>query len=223
MFSAAIFDMDGLLIDSERTIMNTWIAVGRELGVHIRPEDYVEIIGRSLQECHAMLATMFGTEPVFREALTRARQRLQSPTTPPRYPLKPGVHALLATLSKAGVSCAVASSSSGEEIRTRLARVGVLDFFEAIAGGDEVSRGKPDPAVYELAVSRLRKSPSDCLAFEDSENGVLAAHRAGIRVVTVPDLKQPSVEVIGISLTMLESLDQAIERVSAWFGKDHPA
>jgi beta-phosphoglucomutase-like phosphatase (HAD superfamily) len=217
MFSAAIFDMDGLLIDSERTIMNTWIAVGHELGVHIRPVDYAEIIGRSLPECHRMLAGMFGAEPAFQEALTQVRQRLHSPTAPPVFPLKPGVHRLLTALVNAGVPCAVASSSSHQEIRSRLARVGVLDFG-AIAGGDEVARGKPDPAVYELAASRLRKLPGDCLAFEDSENGVLAAHRAGIRVVTVPDLKQPSVEVIGVSLTILESLDQAVERVSAWFG-----
>ncbi|MFX1766230.1 HAD family phosphatase [Paraburkholderia sp. A1RI-2L] len=218
MFSGAIFDMDGLLIDSERTIMNTWIAVGHELGVHIRPVDYVEIIGRTLPECHRMLAGMFGAEPLFQAALAQARQRLQSPTTPPVFPLKPGVHRLLTALADAGVPCAVASSSSGQEIRSRLARVGVLDFFGAIAGGDEVARGKPDPAVYELAASRLRKSPGDCLAFEDSENGVLAAHRAGIRVVTVPDLKQPSAEVMEVSLTVLESLDQAVERVSAWFG-----
>ncbi|WP_233849423.1 HAD family hydrolase [Paraburkholderia sp. HD33-4] len=224
MFSAAIFDMDGLLIDSERTIMNTWIAVGHGLGVHIRPVDYAEIIGRSLPECHAMLAKMFGEEQLFQEALTRVRQRLHSPTTPPLFPLKSGVHALLTALVKAGVPCAVASSSSGQEIRSRLARVDVLDFFDAIAGGDEVARGKPDPAVYELAASRLRKSPSDCLAFEDSENGVLAAHRAGIRVVTVPDLKRPSAEVIGVSLTMLQSLDQAIECASRWFDiEDLPA
>ncbi|MCG5077623.1 HAD family hydrolase [Paraburkholderia tagetis] len=218
MFSAAIFDMDGLLIDSERTIMNTWITVGHELGVHIRPVDYAEIIGRSLPECHAMLARMFGAEPVFQEALTQVRQQLHSPTTPPVFPLKLGVHRLLSALTHAGIPCAVASSSSGQEIRSRLARVGVLDFFGAIAGGDEVARGKPDPAVYELAASRLGKSPGDCLAFEDSENGVLAAHRAGMRVVTVPDLKQPSVEVIGVSLTILESLDLATGHVSGWFG-----
>ena len=129
----------------------------------------------------------------------------------------------MTALVNAGIPCAVASSSSGQEVRSRLARVGVLDFFNAIAGGDEVARGKPDPAVYELAVSRLRKSPSDCLAFEDSENGVLAAHRAGIQVVAVPDMKQPSVEVIGVSFTMLESLDRAIECVSAWFGVEDRA
>ncbi|MFD1557208.1 HAD family hydrolase [Paraburkholderia silviterrae] len=218
MFSAAIFDMDGLLIDSERTIMNTWIAVGQEIGVQIHPVDYAEIIGRSLPECHAMLATMFGAEPLFQEALTRVRERLHSPATPPVYPLKAGVHGLLSALANAGIPCAVASSSSGQEIRARLARVGVLDFFDAVAGGDEVARGKPDPAVYELAASRLRKSPGDCLAFEDSENGVLAAHRAGIRVVTVPDLKQPTQEVIRVSMTMLQSLDQALACVSTWFG-----
>ncbi|WP_028219955.1 HAD family hydrolase [Paraburkholderia oxyphila] len=218
MFSAAIFDMDGLLIDSERTIMNTWIAVAQEIGVQIRPVDYAEIIGRSLPECHAMLATMIGAEPLFQEALVRVRERLHSPTNPPVYPLKTGVHGLLSALANAGIPCAVASSSGGQEIRARLARVGVLDFFDAIAGGDEVARGKPDPAVYELAASRLRKSPGDCLAFEDSENGVLAAHRAGIRVVTVPDLKPPTQEVIGVSMTMLQSLDQAMACVPTWFG-----
>lgn len=218
MFSAAIFDMDGLLIDSERTIMNTWIAAGQELGLHIRPVDYAEIIGRSLPECHAMLAAMFGADALFQEALIRVRERLHSPANPPVYPLKPGAQDLLTALVNAGVPCAVASSSSAQEIRARLGRVGVLDFFDAIAGGDEVARGKPDPAVYQLAASRLNKSPSDCLAFEDSENGVLAALRAEIRVVTVPDLKPPPQAVIARSFTSLESLDQASEYVSAWFG-----
>lgn len=218
MFSAAIFDMDGLLIDSERTIMNTWIAVARELGTPIRPVDYVEIIGRSLPECHAMLAEMFGNMPAFQEALTRVRQVLQSPTNPPMYPLKPGVKTLLGALVNAGVPCAVASSSSGHEIASRLSRVGVLDLFDAIAGGDEVPRGKPDPAVYELAASRLGKAPSRCLAFEDSENGMLAAHRAGIPVVAVPDLKRPPDEIMALSFMKLENLDRAIEHVPAWFG-----
>jgi beta-phosphoglucomutase-like phosphatase (HAD superfamily) len=218
MFSAAIFDMDGLLIDSERTIMNTWIAVGRELGIEIRPVDYVEIVGRSLPECHAMLNKMFGEAAIFQEALIRVRQRLHAPEHPPVYPLKPGARDLLVALIDAGVPCAVASSSSGQEINARLSRAGVLDFFEAIAGGDEVARGKPDPAVYELAAARLGKSPKECLAFEDSENGVLAAHRAGIQVVTVPDLKPPSAEVIGVSLIRLASLEQTKEHVSGWFG-----
>ena len=218
MFAAAIFDMDGLLIDSERTIMNTWIAAGRELGIEIRPVDYVEIIGRSLSECHTMLRKMFGEEPVFQEALTRVRQRLQSPEQPPIYPLKPGARDLLVALANAGVPCAVASSSSGQEIKARLSRVGVFDFFDAVAGGDEVAHGKPDPAVYALAAFRLGKSPNECLAFEDSENGVLAAYRAGIEVVTVPDLRPPSDEVIGVSLAKLESLEHTKAFVSAWFG-----
>jgi HAD superfamily hydrolase (TIGR01509 family) len=134
------------------------------------------------------------------------------------YPLKPGVKALLDALVQTGIPCAVASSSSGHEIASRLSRVGVLDVFDAIAGGDEVARGKPDPAVYALAASRLGKAPSQCLAFEDSENGLLAAHRAGIRVVAVPDLKRPPDEIMGLSFTTLDNLDRAIEHVPAWFG-----
>lgn len=218
IFSAAIFDMDGLLIDSERTIMNTWIAVGRDFGLDILAADYLEIVGRSMPECHSMLTALFGGEAVFREALTRVQQKLTAPTAHPMFPLKSGVHSLLTTLTQAGIPCAVASSSSRQEIESRLARVGVLDFFSAIAGGDEVVRGKPDPAVYRLASDRLQKSPKDCLAFEDSENGVRAANSAGIQVVTVPDLKAPTAEVAKLSFSVLERLDEAVEYVSAWFG-----
>jgi HAD superfamily hydrolase (TIGR01509 family) len=165
-----------------------------------------------------MLAEMLGSQPVFQEALKLVRQQLNSPATPPVYPLKPGARNLLAALANARVPCAVASSSSRQEISARLSRVGVLDFFDAIAGGDEVVRGKPDPAVYELAASRLSKTPSECLAFEDSGNGALAAHRAGIQVVTVPDLRPLSNEVVGVSLAKLESLEQAAIYVFAWFG-----
>lgn len=222
MFSAAIFDMDGLLINSERTIMNTWMTVGLELGLDIRPADYIKIVGRSSSECHAMLTAMLGGELVFQEALTRVRQRLETPAIQPVFPLKPGVYALLTALAEAGIPCAVASSSTRHEIKSRLVQVGVFDLFGTVVGGDEVALGKPNPAVYALAASRLGKLSSDCLAFEDSENGVLAANRAGIQVVTVPDLKQPTAEVIGLSFRVLETLDQAIDHVSAWFGLEEP-
>jgi len=218
MFSAAIFDMDGLLIDSERTIMETWLSVARDFGIDIPHASYLEIVGRATPECFAMLTTMLGSESIFREAQARVRQRLHAPTDEPLFPLKQGVHTLLTTLSEAGIPCAVASSSNRQEIEFRLGEVGVLDFFGAIAGGNEVARGKPDPAVYQLAASRLRMAPVACLAFEDSENGARAADRAGMRVITVPDLKVPTAEIAGMSFRMLERLDEAVEHVPAWFG-----
>jgi HAD superfamily hydrolase (TIGR01509 family) len=217
MFSAAIFDMDGLLVDSERAIMNTWIAVALELGIALSPTDYLRIVGRASAECELILTELLGGAATFREALARVRQHLSRPSVHPIFPLKPGARALLTELSRAGVPCAVASSSPVDEIRSRLGRVSVLHFFRTIAGGDEVHRGKPDPAVYTLAAHRLGVPVDACLAFEDSDNGAHAAARAGIAVVVVPDLKPPAAEIAKLSFSMLGTLGAAIEHVAEWF------
>jgi len=217
MFSAAIFDMDGLLVDSERTIMNTWINVGIDLGITVSHSDYLRIVGRSSTESHAILIDLFGGAIAFGEALIRVRQQLDAPARQPIFPLKSGAQALLVELARAGVPCAVASSSSVDEIKSRLERVGILHFFETVAGGDEVTRGKPDPAVYRLAAHRLGEPVHACLAFEDSDHGAHAAVSAGAAVVIVPDLKHPTREVVNLSFRVLGKLDEAIEHVSDWF------
>ena len=165
-----------------------------------------------------MLADMLGSEAVFREVHARVRDQLTQPHTQPLFPLKSGASELLASLARAGIPCAVASSSAREEIESRLGRVGVLPFFRAIAGGDEVTRGKPDPAVYRLAAERLGASAERCLAFEDSENGIRAAVAAGMAVIAVPDLKAPPDEIAALSLHVLGQLDDALAHVPAWFG-----
>ncbi|WP_179401632.1 HAD family hydrolase [Burkholderia guangdongensis] len=217
-FAAAIFDMDGLLVDSERTIMNTWIDVAHAHGVALSSADYLQIVGRSYAEGQVILARLIGREDTFRAVSARVREQLAAPLPHPKFPLKRGAHALLAALAQAGVPCAVASSSARDVIRARLDAVGVLDRFAAIAGGDEVERGKPDPAVYRLAAERLGVPASACIALEDSDFGALAAVRAGASVVTVPDLKAPTPDIVALSLCVLDSLDDALAHVPAWFG-----
>ena len=217
MFSAAIFDMDGLLVDSERAIMDAWIAVGADLGIALSASDYLPIIGMSPLECELILTEMLGGAATLREMKTRVRQQLSKPSAHPIFPLKSGARALLTELSQAGIPCAVASSSSVDEIKSRLERVSVLEFFKAIAGGDEVVRGKPDPAVYRLAAHRLGAPVGACLVFEDSDNGARAAAQAGMAVVIVPDLKLPATEVVEMSFCVLEKLDEAIAHVADWF------
>lgn len=216
MFSAAIFDMDGLLVDSERTIMNAWIDVARAHGAALSAADYLQIVGRSFREGQTILARLLGDD-TFRVVSAQVRAQLAAPQPHPKFPLKAGAQALLSALADAGVPCAVASSSACDVIRTRLHAVGVLGHFAAIAGGDEVARGKPDPAVYRLAAERLNVSAPACIAFEDSDFGALAAARAGASVVTVPDLKAPTSEIVALSLRVLDSLDDAVALVPAWF------
>ncbi|KVF76809.1 HAD family phosphatase [Burkholderia diffusa] len=218
-FSAALFDMDGLLVDSERTIMNTWIDVSTAHGVVLTEIDYLQIVGRSFAEGQVILARLIGDTDTFDAVRTVVRERLAAPEPHPKFPLKSGALALLETLAQAGIPCAVASSSARDVIRARLDAVGVLPFFRAIAGGDEVARGKPDPAVYRLAAERLGVPAHACVAFEDSDFGAQSAAGAGASVVTVPDLKAPTPEIVALSLHVLPSLDDAVAFVPSWFGR----
>lgn len=211
---AVIFDMDGLLIDSERVIMQAWLDAARDEDIALDADGYGAVIGRSGADAIAVMTAVLGGEAAFRAVRARAQARLAPGAV---FPLKHGAPRLLSALREAGVRCAVASSSSAAEIRHRLDAVGVLRHFDAWAGGDEVPRGKPDPAVYRLAAGRLGVPAERCLAFEDSENGTLAALAAGARVVVVPDLRVPRDEIAARAIGVLGSLAEAIDHLPRWF------
>lgn len=211
MFHAAVFDMDGLLIDSERAIMSAWIDAARATGVSLEEADYLPLVGRSRQHCYEFLLDRLGGEAAFQGAFKRVQGKLLNA----HFPLKQGAAALLGYLGRHGIPCAVASSTEVQEVRRRLAVTGILDCFSVICGGDEVERGKPDPSVFNLAAKRLGQKPSDCLAFEDSLNGIRAAQAAGMPVVVVPDLVAPDVSA---AFQVLPTLEHSQAFLPAWFG-----
>ncbi|MGC2462401.1 MAG: HAD family phosphatase [Steroidobacteraceae bacterium] len=219
MFTAAIFDMDGLLLDSERVIMQAWLESAEEEGLILSQPDFLFVVGCAAEESYAQLTKLLGGHGSFQSVRDRARAKLTA-RSGVVFPLKPGALQLLALLRQRGVPCAVASSTYVHEVRRRLAKVGVLDFFQAVAGGDEVSRSKPDPAVYLLAADRLGVPPVRCLAFEDSDHGAKAAHEAGLRVVMVPDLKAYDFASAYIKLS---SLEDAMAHIDRWFSDSRNA
>jgi HAD superfamily hydrolase (TIGR01509 family) len=217
MFDAVLFDMDGLLLDSERVLMRAWTAAAAEEGITIPADVYAGVVGRAAQESRRLFTEMFGGEDTHARLRRKVEASLDQARGAPVFPLKPGVVELLAALRRRRVPCAVASSSGADEIRHRLDAVGVLQHFDAVAGGNEVPRGKPDPAVYALAASRIGIPAASCLAFEDSENGARAALAAGATLVVVPDLRRPAADVMARCLQELESLHQAVEHLPRWF------
>src|SRR5579862_2501079 len=177
--------MDGLLLDSERVIMQTWLSCAREQGMALSEADFLTVVGAGAAESRSRLTQLLGSRTAFETVRNLARDQLNAQPGIV-FPLKPGAIQILRLLHDRGVPCAVASSTRVSEVRRRLEKVGVFGFFRAIAGGDEVSDSKPDPAVYLLAAQRLDVEPTECLAFEDTDHGAKAAHAAGMRVILIP-------------------------------------
>jgi HAD superfamily hydrolase (TIGR01509 family) len=219
MFAAAIFDMDGLLIDSERPIMAAWIEAARTLDIELSHSQYMQVVGLATVESQLILASLLGGAEAYDHAVGHVRMQLQLERTDgmPLFPIKPGAAEFLAALRARGTRCAVASSSTSRQIQACLGSLELLHHFSAFAGGDEVARAKPDPALYLLAAERLGVDPADCIAFEDSENGAKAALAAGMRVVVVPDLKHPPASIVERAFHVLGSLHEAVPHLPRWF------
>lgn len=205
---AAVFDMDGLLLDSERVLMEACIAAARDIGITYTLEQYTQLIGNAWGTSTKLMIAQLGSEENFKLLMAGLDKHLA--VHEHHFPLKPGALDLLQYYQANGVICAVASSSPLEHINTRLAKVGVRDYFSAVASGHEVTNGKPAPDVYLLAMERLREfgdfEVGECIAFEDSNPGATAAMAAGLRTIVVPDLKQPSEDVRNRCNQVVESL-----------------
>lgn len=207
MFKAAIFDMDGLLIDSERIIMQACILAASELGINYTQSDYVQLIGRSAPDSTQVMTMQLSSVNNFTKVMKRVDEILADSGN--YFPLKIGALEIVKHFHAQGIPCGVASSSYQNIIKCRLSKVGLLKYFSAITSGDEVERGKPHPDIYLLAIEKLGIPAEACIAFEDSELGARAAIAAGLKVVVVPDLKQPSDYVRENCYQVLNSLAEA--------------
>ena len=206
MIKAAIFDMDGLLIDSERIIMQACIAAASEIGITYTQAQYTQLIGRAGPDStNRMIEQLNGVEN-----FNRVMQGLDARLTERHhhFPLKKGALELLQYYKANNIICSVASSSPTHHITQRLGQVGVMDFFSRVTSGQEVTNGKPNPDIYLLAIKKLGLSVDECIAFEDSETGAHAAIAAGLKVVVVPDLLQPSAFVKANCHQVVESLQE---------------
>jgi HAD superfamily hydrolase (TIGR01509 family) len=218
MIQAAIFDMDGLMLDTEPAYRVAWQAASAECGYDLPDPLYLTLIGRGRSEGERTLVDAFGPQfPVdaFRAACLRREAEIFA-TMP--VPKKPGLDHLLDLLDSRGIAKAVATSTERRTAVAQLTIAGLLDRFDAVATGDEVVNGKPAPDLFLLAAQRLGVEPPHCIVFEDAEAGTIAAHNAGMTVFIVPDLKQPSPEVKRLAQGVFESLTEAAAYLSSGSG-----
>jgi HAD superfamily hydrolase (TIGR01509 family) len=203
---AVIFDMDGLLLDTERIALSTFIEACREY--HFEPDlrIYDRCIGTTYARTQEILISRYGKDSPFDAVSKLWEKRYDEETLDKPVLLKVGARSLLRYLGTKGMKKAVVTSSSQAHAIRKLANAGILDCFQFVLCGDQISKGKPDPEIYLTACQKIGEKPPMCLALEDSDNGVRSAIKAGLKVIQVPDLKEPSVEIKALGHRIVKSL-----------------
>ena len=206
MFSV-IFDMDGTLTDTQSVCVRAWDYAGGLQGFENAGESIKHVLGMNKEGWEAYLAEHFEGIDLLKFD-TDMRQFIIDSGAPV---LKKGAVELLDFLKQNGVKMAVASGSQKYEIDWKLSETGILHYFEAFAGGDDVERCKPAPDVYLLAAERLGVKPEDCFVVEDASLGILSGHAAGMKCIGIADIAPFTDEAKKVMFKELNSLDEAIE------------
>ncbi|MBR2821756.1 MAG: HAD family phosphatase [Clostridiales bacterium] len=199
-FTAAIFDMDGLILDSERTVLKCWEVIGEKYGFPDIVTYGISVIGKNKR------ATVEEFERVYGEPGDRYEAELRQIYNGMEVPLKPHTIELLSAMKNAGMKIAIASSSTREEVISQLTKLGAFKFFDAAVCGDQVTKSKPDPEIFLLACDALGVKPEESIGLEDSFNGVRACKASGLYTIMVPDIIQPDDEMKGLADIILPSL-----------------
>lgn len=205
-FTAFIFDMDGLLLDSEKPALETFIETCTTLGLEDHTHLFLQLVGTNSELGKSLLEKGLRgkTDPKLFDALWNKNYKNFIDSNP--TPLKEGVEELLKHIESFNLPLAVATSTNTELAGNRLEALGILNYFTSVVGGDKVTKSKPAPDIYLKAASTLTANPKECLAFEDSSHGVRAAVVAGMTVIQIPDLVVPDDDLLSLGHIVLESL-----------------
>lgn len=190
-----IFDMDGLMFDTESVFIKAWDYAGEKTGIGKAGYMVMKTLGMSIEMSRDIWVSEFGVKYNERELRKHTKDFLTEYYKMNKIPVKKGLYVLLEYLRDNGYKLAVASSSPGWEVESHLRDARVSGYFDVVVCGDMVIKSKPEPEIYLKACELLEEEPGKCFALEDSKNGLLSAYRAGCKPIMVPDLWQPDREI----------------------------
>ena len=215
MIHGVIFDMDGLMFDTERASMRVW---GRQLAEHgwtFTEEIGNRIRGRNDAGIRQVLESVYGPDFEYEPVRNGVRTGLIELLDTEGMPVKEGLYDLLAWLNENHIPRAIASSSRRVSVEHHCKAAGVLEDFPLLVCGDMVTHSKPDPEIFLKAAELMGVEPAQCLVLEDSFNGVRAGAAGGFVTVMVPDMDQPTPEIDALYTAKAQSLDEVLDWLKA--------
>ena len=203
---AVLFDMDGLMFDTERLYMETWYPSAKKYGYDVNEEQLISLLGKTAELGREICEGYFGKDFPFYE-IRKTRLALSDAVIREKgIKIKPGLLPLLDYLDRQGIKKAVATSSEKVTADFYLKTAGLTDRFDAVVSGDDVKKSKPDPEIFLIAAKKVGVEPENCLVLEDSFSGIRAAHAGGMHPVMVPDILQPTDEIKALCEAVMTSL-----------------
>ena len=213
MIKGTVFDMDGLMFDSERLVYENWQKIMDEEGYDYNLDIFKKTIGLRTDEAEQYYISLYGENFDYAPLKQRSREMFFSRIATEGVPIKKGLFELLDFLKENNIKIALATSTSTDSATKMIKTAGVYDYFDALVCGDDVTNGKPHPEVFLKAAEKLGLKPVDCIAYEDSINGIKSAHSAEMTTVMVPDFLQPTDEIKPMIDCLCDDLLQSVEFV----------
>lgn len=210
---AVIFDMDGLMVDTEPVGNMICVQAHQKFGYEITQEMLFDLIGRNATSAKEYYFHTFGNDYPYNEIKKEITQLHEEYYQTHDIAVKPGLYKLLNYLKEQGIKMAVASSTVTARVQSNLQRIHVLSYFDHVIGGDQIVHGKPAPDIFLKALELLGVDHDEALVLEDSKNGILASYQAQIPVICIPDIVKHTSETLNKTYKVLDRLDQVIDEV----------
>lgn len=212
MKQGAIFDMDGLLFDTERMYRDSWKQSAQQFGLVHNPDFPRTVCGSSgahMREIILQYYPQVNAKAFADDCILRVERELET-----HVPEKTGVRDILQYFKQHGVRVAVASSSKRATVLHNLKQADILSYFDAVVSGDQVTHGKPAPDIFLLAAQQIGCEPENCYVFEDGTNGIRAGAAAGCTTIMIPDLTPPNAQLEQLCAGIYPSLSDAMNAIA---------
>ncbi|MCR5324050.1 MAG: HAD family phosphatase [Lachnospiraceae bacterium] len=209
-FDAVVFDMDGVIFDSERATMQCWLDLAEKYGIKDIEKPYLACTGTNAAKTRQIMLDAYGDDFPYDDYAKEASRMYHEKYDGGRLPMKSGVFEILSFLRDNGKKIALASSTRKQTVVNQLRDAKILEYFDEVITGDMVTKSKPEPDIFLLACEKTGVEPNRAYAIEDSFNGIRSAYRGNLRPIMVPDLLPANDEMIELSEAVIDSLDNVI-------------